>query len=69
MYALLEVQNSEQDVNFAWLWDRALGEVGNEGSVVLMNIKPYMEGREMSLIMRGQKDGGRLMKVGTAWEI
>ena len=69
IYALLEVQNSEKDVNFVWLWDRHLGGTGNEGSVVLMNVKPYMKGREMSLVMRGQKDGGRLMKVGTAWEI
>lgn len=45
MYALLEVQNSEQDANFVWLWDRALGEAGNEGSAVIMNIKPYIEGR------------------------
>lgn len=69
MYALLEVRNSEQDANFVWLRDRALGEAGNEGSAVLMNIKPYTEGRETRLVMRGQKDGGRLMKVGTAWEI
>lgn len=44
MYALLEVQNSEQDANFVWLQDRVLGEAGSEGSVVLMNIKPYFKG-------------------------
>lgn len=55
MYALLEVWNSEQDANFVWLRDRALGEAGNEGSAVLMNIKPYMEGREMSLVTRDRK--------------
>lgn len=67
MCALLEVQNSEQDANFVWLWDRALGEAGNEESAVLMNVKPYMEEREKRLAMRGQKDGGKLMRVGTAW--
>lgn len=55
MYALLKVQNSEQDANFVWLQDSALGEAGNEGSAVLMNIKPYIEGGERSLIVRGQK--------------
>lgn len=72
MYALLEVQNSEQDANFVWLQDSALGEAGNEGSAVLMNIKPYIEGGERSLIVRGQKKkkkDRRLMKVNAAWEI
>lgn len=66
MYALLEAQNSEQDANFVWLWDRALGEAGDERSAELMNIKPYAEGKGMSLVMRGQ---GWLINVGTAWEI
>lgn len=72
MYALLEVQNSEQDANFVWLQDSALGEAGNEGSAVVMNIKPYIEGGERSLIVRGQKKkkkDRRLMKVNAAWEI
>lgn len=70
MYALLEVQNSEQVANFVWLRDSALGEAGNEGSAVLMNIKSYIEGGERSLIVRGpKKKDGRLMKVSAAWEI
>lgn len=44
MYALLEVWNSEQDVNFVWLQDRVLGEAGSEGSAVLMSTKPYFKG-------------------------
>lgn len=32
-------------------------------------IKPYMEGREISLVMRGQKGGGRPAKVCTAREM
>lgn len=63
------MQNSEQDANFVWLWDSTLGEAGNEGSTVVMNIKPYMEGRGMSLGMTGQKEGGRLTKAGTTWEL
>ena len=69
MCALLEARNSEQDANFVWLRDRALGEAGSEGSEGLMNINPYEEGRERSLVERGEKDGGRLMEVGTAWEM
>lgn len=64
MYALLEVQNSERDENFAWLQNRAVGEEGNEGSAVIMNV----DRGKISFIVRGQKDGARLMEVGTCWE-
>lgn len=64
MYALLEMQNSEQDENFVWLQSRAMGEEGNEGSAVIMN----MERGKISLVVRGRKDGTRLMEVSTCWE-
>lgn len=35
----------------------------------IIEIKPYMEGREISLVMRGQKGGGRPMKLVTAREM
>lgn len=69
MYALLEVWNSEQDANFVWLWDRALGEAGNEGKCGTNEHKALHGGKRNKPCYEGQKDGGRLMKVAIAWEI
>lgn len=48
----------------------ALGQsFGGSGQQGVHEIKPYTEGGEISLFMRGRKGGGRPMKVCTAREI
>lgn len=48
---------------------QSFGGSGQQGKHGIIEIKPYMEGREISLVMRGQKGGGRPMKLVTAREM